>query len=319
VGKTGDEIRQALRAGIYQFNVESPAELRAIDRAAADLGARPRAALRLNPDVDARTHHKTTTGKKENKFGIPLDEGLDLIRRRAEFPRVDLCGVHLHLGSPLYTVDPYREALEKMASFIPAARAAGAAIETLNLGGGYCVSYDGRPAIGPADYAAVIVPAARRVGCRLILEPGRYVVANSAVLLTRVVYEKDGWSGRRFVICDAGMNDLIRPALYDSHHHIWPVKGPASPAFFGGPPAQGKRVDVVGPICESSDVFARDRELPPVAEGDLLAVFSAGAYGFSMGSQYNGRPRPAEALVEGGKYRLIRRRESYEDLIRGEM
>jgi diaminopimelate decarboxylase len=319
VGKSAAEIRQALEAGIYQFNVESPSELRAIDRVAGEMGVRARTALRLNPDVDARTHAKTTTGKKETKFGIPLDEGLGIFEGREAFPNVDVNGIHLHLGSPIYTVEPYREALDKMADFIPRVRKTGAAVETLNVGGGYCISYDGRDVLTPAEYAEVIVPAVRELGCRLILEPGRYIVGNAALLVTRVTYLKEGWAGRRFVICDAAMNDLLRPALYDAYHHIWPLKGPGSPVFFGGGGNNLQEVDVVGPICESSDVFARDRKLPSLEEGDLLAVFSAGAYGLSMSSNYNGRPRPAEVLVEGRGYRTIRTRETYEDLIRGEL
>jgi len=319
VGKSAKEIREAIQAGIFQFNVESPSELKAIDRLAGELGARVRVALRLNPDVDARTHAKTTTAKKETKFGIPLDEAHDLFAGRGSFPNVDLNGVHLHLGSPIYTVEPYRVALAKMADFIPRVRQTGAVVETLNMGGGYCISYDGREVITPFDYADVIVPAVRELNCRLILEPGRYIVGNAAILVARVLYLKEGWAGRRFVICDAAMNDLLRPALYEAYHHIWPLEGPPSPVFFQGSGNHLKKVDVVGPICESSDVFARDRELPSLEEGDLLAVFSAGAYGLSMSSNYNGRLRPPEVLVAGDESRVIRKRETYQDLVRGEV
>ena len=318
VGKSAEEIRAALEAGILQFDVESPSELRRINALAGEAGVRARAALRLNPDVNARTHAKTTTGKKETKFGIPLADGRALFGRPDDFPHLEINGIHLHLGSPMYTVDPHREALAKMVDFIASVRSTGARVETLNVGGGYCISYDGKEVLGPEAYAEVIVPVVRDLGCRLILEPGRYIVGNAGVLVSRVEYLKDGWSGRKFVICDAGMNDLLRPALYDAYHHIWPVQGPASCAFLGEDQGNWPTVDVVGPICESSDVFGRDRPLPPVDEGDLLAIFSAGAYGLSMSGNYNGRPRPAEVLVDGEAYRVVRLRETYADLIRGE-
>lgn len=319
VGKTPDEIRAALRAGIRMFNSESEAELAAINTAAGGLGVRAVAALRVNPDVDARTHAKTTTARKDNKFGIALPHAREIFAQRARYPNVEISGVHLHLGSPIYTVEPYREALAKMDRFIPELRAMGAEIKTLNIGGGYCVSYEGQKVIRPRDYARVIVPAVRRLGVRLLIEPGRFITANSAVLLARVVYVKEGWNRRKFVILDAAMNDLVRPAMYGSHHHIWPARGAASPLVAGGRRKAGvETVDIVGPICETSDCFAKDRPLPPVCAGETLVIFSAGAYGMSMSSSYNSRPRACEVLVEGTRTRVIRRRETYEDLVRGE-
>lgn len=319
VGKSPQEIAQALRAGICMFNVESEAELAAADTAARALRRTARVALRLNPDIDARTHAKTTTGRKDNKFGIDLERGRRLFRERARFPNVELSGIHLHLGSPIYSVEPYRKALKKAAAFVKEVRSYGVQLRSLNLGGGYCISYEGQEVIRPKDYAAVIVPAVKELGLELIIEPGRFIVGNSAILLARVVYTKEGWLRRKFAILDAGMNDLIRPAFYGSYHHIWPVRGPASPMINPGekgPKPRLETMDIVGPICETSDCFARDRQIPPVQAGDLVALFSAGAYGMSMSSTYNSRPRPAEVLVAGKRSKWIRKRETYEDLIR---
>ena len=320
VGKTEREIAEAVSVGIRAFNVESVQELQAIDRAARRARKRARALLRLNPDVDANTVAKTTTAKRENKFGIDLNRARDIFAGRRRFPSVDIEGVHLHLGSPMYTTAPFRRGLIKAARFIAEVRAMGAEISTVNVGGGYCISYDGRKVIGPADYAAAILPAIRKLGVRLILEPGRYIAGNSGILLTKVTYVKRGWSNRTFVVLDAGMNDLLRPAMYDAYHHIWPVKGPASPVFGNGRPGRKplQKVDIVGPICETSDCFAKGCRLPSVKSGDLIVVYSAGAYGMSMSSTYNARPRPAEVLVSGKRYRLIRKHETYADLIRGE-
>jgi len=320
VGKTEKEIREAISAGIRAFNVESVQELQAIDRAARRARKRARALIRLNPDVDARTVTKTTTAKRENKFGIDLDHARDVFAQRRRFPSVEIEGVHVHLGSPMYTTAPFRQGLRKVARFIADVRGLGAGISTLNVGGGYCISYDGRKVIGPGDYAAAILPAVRKLGVELILEPGRYIAGNSGILVARVTYVKRGWSNRTFVVLDAGMNDLLRPALYDAYHHIWPVKGPAPPPFGKGRPRRKslEKVDIVGPICETSDCFAKSRRLPSVKSGDLLAVYSAGAYGMSMSSTYNARPRPAEVLVSRKRHRPIRKRETYADLIRGE-
>jgi len=322
VGKTADEITDALEAGICMFNVESEQELSTIDEIAGRLGKRARVALRVNPDVDALTHAKTTTARKESKFGIDLPTAKRLFAQRAAYPHTDLCGVHVHLGSPIYSVAPFRRAMRKIGALVAAARRDGARVTVLNVGGGYAISYDGRPVIRPVDYARVILPVVESLGLRLCVEPGRFIAGNAGILVSRVIRKKEGWSGRRFLVIDAGMNDLLRPALYGANHHIWPVVGPPSPAFGGARRrrigATLERADVVGPICESCDCFGRDLALPAVQEGDLLAIYSAGAYGMAMASTYNSRPRPCELLVSGKRVRVIRRRESYEDLVRGE-
>jgi diaminopimelate decarboxylase len=322
VGKTSAEIAAALRAGIHMFNVESKAELAALEAVAARFGRTPSVALRLNPNVDARTHTKTSTGRREDKFGIDLPMARELFARRAQYPHLKFAGVHMHLGSPLYSVAPFRSALMKVSRFIREVRKFGASPATLNIGGGFCISYDGRKVIQPADYAAVILPAVQELGMRLIIEPGRFIVGNSGILLSRVIYVKEGWAGRKFVIVDAAMNDLIRPALYGAYHHIWPVRGPAAPLLrapgHGVSESRLERMDIVGPICETSDCFARDRLLPPMKSGDLIAIFGAGAYGMAMSSTYNSRPRAAEVLVRRAKAQRIRKRESYRNLIRGE-
>jgi diaminopimelate decarboxylase len=320
VGKTPQEIQEAIRAGICMFNAESEAELRATDAAARALNRKAVVALRINPDVDALTHAHTTTGRKDNKFGIALPQAREIFARRRRYPNLEISGIHLHLGSPIYSVEPYRKGLNKMRSFVAEVRALGAELRTINIGGGYCIPYEGQRVIGPRDYARVILPVVRELELELIIEPGRFIAANSAVLLGRVTYVKEGWLGRKFVILDAGMNDLIRPALYGSYHQIWPVRGAPAP-ILGGRARKGVRletVDIVGPICETTDCFARERRIPRVRAVELLTLFSAGAYGMSMSSNYNSRPRAAEVLVAGKRARVIRRRETYEELTRGE-
>lgn len=323
VGKTDKEIRYALENDIFMFNVESAAELQHINTIAGETGKIPRVALRINPDIDAKTHAKTTTGKKENKFGIDFTEAENLIRHPERYSNVSICGLHVHLGSPIYTTDPYVHALKKVVVLVQKCRDAGMDIVYINIGGGYCVSYTGEKVIQPKDYASKILPLVKKMQCHLIMEPGRFIVGNSGILASRVTYIKETVHGKKFVICDAAMNDLIRPALYDAFHRIWPVntniKIPEVENFGKPTIKRGMDfVDVVGPVCESSDAFATNRALPRVQEGDLLAIFSAGAYGFTMSSSYNSRPRPCEVLVDGDRYRIIRKRETYEDLIRGE-
>lgn len=340
VGKKDDEIRQALEADILMFNVESEAELDNIQNIAAAMGRVAPVALRVNPDVDAGTHAKTTTGKKENKFGIDMPTAARITRNIAEQPNVRLMGLDMHLGSPINSVEPYKLALRKAVDFIRENRSPRAQFEYLDIGGGYGLLYRDQKVPAFKEYAAAIVPSVKEAGCKLIIEPGRSIAGNSAVLLTRVVYTKDNGT-KHFTIVDAGMNDLVRPAMYDSYHFMWPVRtagippadmfdSPEAGAYFAAEDArqdfvrgldgEGLRMtDVVGPICESSDCFAKARRLPPMERGDVLAVFSAGAYGFSMASPYNSRPRPAEVLVDGAHATVIRRRETYESLITDEL
>jgi diaminopimelate decarboxylase len=318
VGKTDTEIVEALNAGIAYFNIESEAELENLIGLARQYDRRPKAALRVNPDVDPKTHIYTTTGKKETKFGVDLERAERVFADYAGNGAVKLCALHIHLGSAGHTVEPYIEAVEKVLELMERLRSAGFTIEVLDIGGGYGADYITGTAPTAADYAAAIVPLLRGKGLKLIVEPGASIAANAAILLTKVLYLKKGGS-KKFVIVDAGMNDLIRPPLYDAFHFIWPAEVPERLT-----PRQRDRdlrlkgtavVDVVGPICEPADFFAKDRALPPVNRGDLLSIFTAGAYGFSMASNYNARGRPAEVLVDGNKFSIIRKRETYEDLI----
>jgi len=321
VGKTDKEIIEALKAGIGYFNIESEDELENLIRLSGQEGKSPQAALRVNPDVDPRTHQYTTTGKKETKFGVDIERAQKIFADYGKNNSVRLCALHIHLGSAGKTVEPYVEAIKKILRLIKKLRADGFTIEAVNIGGGYGADYITGTAPTAADYAAAIVPLLKGKGLKLIVEPGASIAANAAILVTRVLYLKT--SGRKkFVIVDAGMNDLIRPPLYGAFHFIWPVK--VSAKFT---PRQRDKdlqldgtevVDVVGPICEAADFFARDRALPPVKRGDLLSVFTAGAYGFSMASNYNARGRAAEVLVDGSKFSTIRRRETYQDLIASE-
>jgi diaminopimelate decarboxylase len=311
VGKTVAELAAALDAGIYAFNVESAGELRALSDLAAAMGTRAPVALRVNPDVATRTpHHYTATGHKATKFGIPFDEAEPLYRAAVALPGIAVRGVDVHIGSQIVDVEPYRLAIDRVLELVGRLRRAGIELEFIDVGGGFGVSYDTGPDPEPADFAAGLVPLLRGSGLRTVFEPGRYIVGPAGVLLTRVLYVKR-MSGRTFVITDAGMNDLLRPSHYASYHRI-------EPAHRSGD-RETTRVDVVGPICESGDFLALDRPVPRIEPGELLSIGTAGAYGFSMASTYNARPRPAEIMVSGAGHRVIRTRETLDDLVRGEI
>jgi diaminopimelate decarboxylase len=324
VGKSRDEIEYALDEGVFSFNVESEAELEWIDRIAGGKSVRAPIAVRVNPDVDAGTHRYVSTGRSENKFGIALDRIAAVYEKAAKLPNIRVRGVQMHIGSQITAAAPFAEAIAKVTSLIGELKQKHG-LEFFSIGGGMGIIYrralesgSGKwwhdhggeeSAFTVADYAAAIVPPLREIGLPVLLEPGRFLVGNAGVLLTRVRYIKETAS-KKFIIVDAGMNDLIRPALYQSYHEIVPV----------GEPTETQRaiVDVVGPVCESGDFFAQDRELPSLNEGDVVALMSTGAYGFAMASNYNSRPLPAEVLVEGDRSTLIRRRQTAEDLVREE-
>jgi diaminopimelate decarboxylase len=322
VGKTDAELRAGLDAGVFLFNVESEAELHALAEVARSVGQPAPVALRVNPDLPPKTHAKTDTSVKGVKFGLDIDTILDVARSVVGNPHVRVVGLHMHLGSPILSAQPYRDGAAKGLVLIEQLRKQGHPIGILNMGGGFGIHYRKQEALPATAFAEEIVPVVQKAGCRLVLEPGRFIVGNAGVLLSRVVYTKES-GGKRFVIQDAAMNDLIRPTLYDSFHRIWPVEPaaglPAPPEDYEADIAGTARCDVVGPVCESGDFLAKDRRLPPVARGDLLATFSAGAYGMAMSSNYNSRLRAAEVLVEGDMHRLIRRRETYADLVRPEV
>ena len=321
VGKTDAEIDQALDAKIGWFNVESEAELENLIAIASRRGLHARAALRVNPDVDPKTHRYTTTGKKETKFGVDLERARRVFATFGRQDAVRLCGIHLHIGSPVNTVEPYVQAIRKGLALIDELRADGFTIDTLDIGGGFGAHYKATEAPAAVKYAEAIVPLLEDKGLQIIMEPGRSIAANAGILVTRVLYLKK--SGERdFLIVDAGMNDLLRPALYDAYHFVWPVE--PAPGFVTNRRGEDASMpglvpmDVVGPVCESGDFLAKDRLLPPMRRGDLVAVFSSGAYGMAMAGHYNSRPNPPEVLVEGDKFRVIRKRETYEDLLAAE-
>jgi diaminopimelate decarboxylase len=309
VGKTGPEIRYALESGIGMFNIESEAELNAISDIAKGMDTIAPISFRINPDIDAQTHHFTTTAKKENKFGIPLGEAAEMYRKAHALPHVNPIGIDVHLGSPILSLEPYRIAIEALSALYGTLHGMGINVHTIDLGGGFGIIYKEETPFTPIQFAGILAPVAERLKCNFIVEPGRFLVGNAGVLLTRITYVKQTQS-RLFYICDAGMNDLIRPPLYDAYHEVVPVirrKG-----------AEQVTADVVGPICESSDFFALGRRIDRLEQGNLVAVRSAGAYGFSMSSNYNSRPRPCEVIVDGNSFSVVRRRESHADLIRGE-
>lgn len=311
VGKTEEEIKEAIRKGILLFNVESIPELKLISNMAVKAGRSVDISLRLNPDVKPRTHKYITTANKINKFGIDKETVKWIANNSHEFPNINIAGLHLHIGSQIVDSKPFIEAIKKTIGLIHYLRIAGVGLKWLNIGGGLGIIYNNEEPQTAAEYARAVLPLINKTGLNIILEPGRFIVGNAGALLTRVIYVKDT-ARKRFVIVDAGMNDLIRPALYEAYHDILPVvKNRMSAAGL-------KTADVVGPICESSDFLGKDRRLPELLPGDLLSVMSAGAYGFSMSSNYNSRCRCAEVMVAGKKTYLVREREAYSDLIRGE-
>ncbi len=281
-----------------------------------------RSRLRVNPDLPPKTHIKTDTSVKGVKFGLDIETILDVAQGVVGNPHVKIIGLHMHLGSPILSVAPYRDGAAKGIALIGKLREQGHPITVLNMGGGFGIHYRKDEALPASAFAEVIVPAVKETKCRLVLEPGRFIVGNAGILVSRVLYTKET-GGKRYVIQDAAMNDLIRPTLYDSFHRIWPVAPvadvPAPPSDYEADIPNTIKQDVVGPVCESGDYLAKGRNLPLLQRGDLLATFSAGAYGMSMASNYNARPRAAEVLVDGSTHRLIRRRETYEDLVRAEI
>lgn len=321
VGKRDDEISAALDAGIHLLNVESEQEFENIARIARGRGVTCRCALRINPDVDPRTHRFTTTGTKETKFGVDIERARAFFRAYGRDPHARLVGLHLHIGSPVTSTDPYVQAVGRALVLREELLREGFEVSVLDVGGGFAADYETGRSPAASDYARAIVPLlepAASAGLRIVLEPGRSIAANAGILLTRVQYVKTS-GDKTFAICDAGMNALLRPSHYDAFHFIWPAApGPGfvahqrtrEPGMPGLVP-----VDVVGPLCETGDYLALDRRLPPPARGDLLAVFTAGAYGMSMASRYNSSPLPAEVLVAGDAFTVVRRRETYEDLV----
>ena len=309
VGKTKEEIRYALESDILFFNVESTQELKAIDDVAGSLGRKARVSLRVNPDIDPRTHPYISTGLKKHKFGIGIERAMDEYKAASLLKNIDLAGVHYHIGSQMTEIDPFLDALKGILSLVTGLKRSGIDIRYIDVGGGLGITYNDEEPPHPKDLAEAIMPLIKDLGCEVILEPGRIIAGNAGILVSKVLYVKEG-EGKRFIIVDAGMNDLIRPSLYDAYHEILPVVKD-----------ERKKVvaDVVGPICESSDFLAREREVNEFCPDELLAVMSAGAYGFTMSSNYNSRRRVPEVLVKGDRHYIIRTRERYEDLIRGEV
>ncbi len=307
VGKTRDEMAYALQAGIMQINVESAEELEALSRVATACGRTARVAIRVNPDVDAETHSKISTGQRHDKFGVAWDEAPGLFRRARKLPGIDLVGIAVHIGSQLIRLEPYRQAFRRIVELVHGLRADGVPIRRIDFGGGLGISYRGETPPDIDAYAGIIAEAVRGLDCDVVIEPGRRLVGPAGVLLTRVVRVKKT-PERSFIIVDAAMNDLVRPAMYDAYHEFLPVRRPA-------PDAPAAEVDIVGPICESTDIFARDRLLPPVKEGDLLAIANAGAYGAVMSSEYNGRPLVPEVLLQDGTWKIVRRRPTWDEML----
>ena len=308
VGKTQEEMEAALAAGILLFNVESAEELDVLDAVGRRLGKRAAFALRVNPDVDARTHRYISTGLKTSKFGVPFEEAVALYTRAKKLKGVRAAGLDCHIGSQLTQASPMRDALTKVAGLYLELKAKGHPLEYLDVGGGLGITYTDETPPSPEEYARTVLEATKGTGASLLLEPGRALVGNAGVLLTRVLYRKKT-PAKHFVVVDAGMNDLLRPALYEAHHALQPLVKRRGKAV---------EVDVVGPVCESTDVLAKARPLVLPQAGELFAFMSAGAYGMSMASNYNSRPRPAEVMVDGEAWRVVRERERIEDLWRGE-
>ncbi len=309
VGKTREEMAAALTGGIRQFNIESEPEMRVLNEVALSLGKMAPITVRVNPDVDAKTHAKIATGKSENKFGIPISKAREVYAEAANLKGLEVVGIDVHIGSQLTDLQPYEDAFNKVAELTEALRADGHDIRRLDLGGGLGIPYErsnDAPPL-PMEYGEVIRRTVGHLGCEIEIEPGRLIAGNAGVLVTSVIYRKEG-EGRDFLIVDAAMNDLIRPAMYEAHHDIIPVVEPE----VGVEPAAH---DIVGPVCESGDTFAKERNMPPMIAGDLMAFRSAGAYGAVMASEYNSRPLIPEVLVKGDQFAVVRARPTYEEMI----
>ena len=308
VGKTARELALAVEQGILCVNVESEPELELLSSIAAAKGRVANISVRVNPDIDAKTHHKIATGKAENKFGIPLSRAREVYARAAKLPGLKVSGVDMHIGSQITELQPFSDAFALLADFVRGLRADGHTISHIDLGGGLGIPYrdNNEPPPHPDEYAKLVKQATRDLGCRLIFEPGRLIVGNAGILVTRVLFVKHG-EAKNFVVVDAGMNDLIRPTLYDAYHEIWPAKEKSAPRRI--------RADVVGPVCESGDFLALDRDMPEPAPDDLLAVMSAGAYGAVQAGTYNTRPLLPEVLVKGGEWAVVRPRLEVDQII----
>ncbi len=308
VGKTAYEIQEALAAGILFFNVESLPELKEIDRIAGEMKKHASVALRINPDVHAPTHEKIATGTLTKKFGLDLTTAHSILRSRADYTHLNINGIHIHIGSQIETVRPYIAAVKKVLHFLDTLTQEKIYVQYFDMGGGFGIPYKNERIDPLEKFASQLIPLIDRIGLNLIMEPGRFISGNSGIFVTETLYIKDNGL-KKFIIVDAGMNDLVRPAMYDAYHDIIPVhKTNAKCGIY----------DVVGPICESADVFAKARRLPHVQQGDLLALMTAGAYGSAMASNYNVRPRAAEVMVKGSQFSVVKDRETYEDLMRGE-
>ena len=308
VGKTIAEIKYALASNILMFNVESSQELEVINSCAGNMDRKAGVALRVNPDVDPETHPHISTGLKENKFGIDVETALNQYRRAKDYNNIQIIGISCHIGSQVTKMSPFLEAFHHLKELISQLRNAGIAVKYIDLGGGLGIKYNKEEPPHPSEYAKALISMRDELDCTFIFEPGRVIVGNAGILVTRVLYTKSN-AAKNFIIVDAGMNDLVRPSFYNSFHHIQPVVRKEKDEFIA---------DVVGPICESGDYLARDRNLSRFGQNDLMAVMSAGAYGFTMSSNYNSRPRIAEVLVNNDRYYVIRKREEYADLLRGE-
>jgi diaminopimelate decarboxylase len=308
VGKTDDEIRYALKSKILMFNVESEDELRRIDAIAGEMRLKAPVALRINPDVDPETHPYISTGLKKHKFGLPIEDALEYYSLADSLKNIEVVGIHKHIGSQLTKISPFVDALKRILLLVDELTSQGIRIQYLDIGGGLGITYSDETPPDPAQLAKNLLPLLKGRDFTLIMEPGRSLVGNAGILVTKALYLKKG-EEKEFVIVDAGMNDLMRPSLYGAYHHIQPVKKSRRDKVVA---------DIVGPICESGDFLAKDREIPAVKQGELLAVMSAGAYGFTMSSTYNSRPRVAEVMVKGDQFDLVRKRETLQDLLKGE-
>ena len=308
VGKTEEEITLAIKAGILLFNVESAPELEEINRLAKKMKKTVQVALRINPDVEAATHDFITTGTLKNKFGIDLSSTRDLLKNQKKYSNVRINGLHIHIGSQIVSSAPYITAIRKVSDFLKSLRATGISIDYLDIGGGLGIIYKDEQPQTAQDFADAVLPYLKETGSKIIMEPGRFIAGNAGIFVAKVLYLKDN-GFKKFLIVDGGMNDLIRPSLYNAYHEIVPLKKSN---------AEKIKVDVVGPICESGDFFGKDRMLPAMKQGDLLAVMSAGAYGFVMASNYNVRCRVPEVMVKGNRFAVTKKRETFADLMRGE-